>query len=414
MRHRGFNPVLLGILWFAAATGTVVGAPQQAAFPADPGSAATAISLTSVVADAQGGALIEVALACGGRALSAIQFDISYQSQALVFSVSPGSSLAGAGKSVWVSSPQSGLERILIVGLNQNALMDGVLATLAVEMIHGASPGVYPLALTNAIASDPRGGAVPLSTGGGGVVVPGTGVPAPAITTVSNAASHAAGPVAPGEILIVAGNSLADAAPNSAQITSAGLVAASLGATTVLFDDVPAPLLYATVNQLSAIVPYEVSGQARTSIQVEYQGVRSAPLTVAVAPTFPGIFTLNGAGAGQGAIVNQDGTINGPDTPAARGEVISIFGTGEGQTVPLGVDGIIVTAADLRRPLQAVTVSIGGQTAEVLYAGSAGDQVAGLLQINARIPLGIAPSTVAPVTIAIGGSSPAGVTMAVQ
>jgi uncharacterized protein (TIGR03437 family) len=306
------------------------------------------------------------------------------------------------------------VERILIVGLNQNAIADGVLATVSVEVAAGASPGVYPLGLTNATASDPLGGPVPLSTGGGGVVVPGAGVSAPAISAVANAASYATGSVAPGEIVVVAGNFLAGSALSSTQITSAGLVAASLGTTTVLFDGVPAPLLYTMAGQLSAIVPYEVSGQAQTSIQVEYQGVLSAPFTMAVAPTCPGIFTLNASGTGQGAIVNQNGTINGADSPAAPGDVVSIYGTGEGQTAPPGTDGIIVTAADLRQPIQAVTVSIGGQSAEVWYAGSAGDQVAGLLQVNVRVPLGIAPSAAVPVTITVGGNSQPGVTMAVQ
>ena len=401
MRRRSFYLALPGVLWFTVATGTLA-------------SAGTAnISLTEVAADSQGGAVVEVALASAGQALSAIQFDVSYQSQALVFSISPIGTLAIQGKSVWTSSAQPGLERILIVGLNQNALIDGVLATLSIQVTGGASPGVYPLGLTNAIASDPTGGPVPLSTGDGGVVVTGTGVTAPAISAVANAASWATGPVAPGEIVIIAGNFLADSALIGAQ-TSAGFVAASLGATTVLFDDVPAPLLYTMANQLSAIVPYEVSGQAQTSIQVEYQGVRSTPFTVAVAPTAPGIFTLNESGSGQGAIVNQDGSINGPGNPAAGGDVVSIYGTGEGQTTPLGTDGIIVTAADLRQPVQTVTVSIGGQNATVLYAGSAGDEVAGLLQIDARVPLGITPSTATPVTITIGGSSQPGVTMAVQ
>jgi len=401
VRRRSFYLALPGVLWFTVATGTLA-------------SAGTAnISLTEVAADSQGGAVVEVALASAGQALSAIQFDVSYQSQALVFSVSPIGTLAIQGKSVWTSSAQPGLERILIVGLNQNALIDGVLATLSIQVTGGASPGVYPLGLTNAIASDPTGGPVPLSTGDGGVVVTGTGVTAPAISAVANAASWATGPVAPGEIVIIAGNFLADSALIGAQ-TSAGFVAASLGATTVLFDDVPAPLLYTMANQLSAIVPYEVSGQAQTSIQVEYQGVRSTPFTVAVAPTAPGIFTLNESGSGQGAIVNQDGSINGPGNPAAGGDVVSIYGTGEGQTTPLGTDGIIVTAADLRQPVQTVTVSIGGQNATVLYAGSAGDEVAGLLQIDARVPLGITPSTATPVTITIGGSSQPGVTMAVQ
>ena len=401
MRRRSFYLALPGVLWFTVATGTLA-------------SAGTAnISLTEVAADSQGGAVVEVALASAGQALSAIQFDVSYQSQALVFSVSPIGTLAIQGKSVWTSSAQPGLERILIVGLNQNALIDGVLATLSIQVTGGASPGVYPLGLTNAIASDPTGGPVPLSTGDGGVVVTGTGVTAPAISAVANAASWATGPVAPGEIVIIAGNFMADSALIGAQ-TSAGFVAASLGATTVLFDDVPAPLLYTMANQLSAIVPYEVSGQAQTSIQVEYQGVRSTPFTVAVAPTAPGIFTLNESGSGQGAIMNQDGSINGPGNPAAGGDVVSIYGTGEGQTTPLGTDGIIVTAADLRQPVQTVTVSIGGQNATVLYAGSAGDEVAGLLQIDARVPLGITPSTATPVTITIGGSSQPGVTMAVQ
>jgi uncharacterized protein (TIGR03437 family) len=401
VRRRSFYLALPGVLWFTVATGTLA-------------SAGTAnISLTEVAADSQGGAVVEVALASAGQALSAIQFDVSYQSQALVFSISPIGTLAIQGKSVWTSSAQPGLERILIVGLNQNALIDGVLATLSIQVTGGASPGVYPLGLTNAIASDPTGGPVPLSTGDGGVVVTGTGVTAPAISAVANAASWATGPVAPGEIVIIAGNFMADSALIGAQ-TSAGFVAASLGATTVLFDDVPAPLLYTMANQLSAIVPYEVSGQAQTSIQVEYQGVRSTPFTVAVAPTAPGIFTLNESGSGQGAIMNQDGSINGPGNPAAGGDVVSIYGTGEGQTTPLGTDGIIVTAADLRQPVQTVTVSIGGQNATVLYAGSAGDEVAGLLQIDARVPLGITPSTATPVTITIGGSSQPGVTMAVQ
>ncbi len=414
--HRGFNLALPGMLWFAVATGIVDGAPQRAAFPADTGSAATAsISLTEEVADAQGSALVEVALASGGQALSAVQFDIAYQDQALVlFSASPGSALVSAGKSVLRANLQSGLERILIVGLNQNVIADGVLATLSIEVNAGTAPGVYSLGLTNALASDLNGGPVSLSTSDGGVVVSGRGVAAPAIGAVANAASYAAGFVAPGEIIVIFGNSLAQSALDPEQLTSAGLVSNSLGATRVLFDDIPAPLLYTTAIQLAAIVPYEVSGEAQTSIQVEYQGVRSVPLIVAVAQTSPGIFTSNMLGTGQGAIVNQDGTPNGPDNPAARGDVVSIYGTGEGQTVPPGTDGLIITAADLHRPLQAVTVSIGGQSAEVLYAGSAGDEVAGVLQVNARIPLGIAPGTAVPVTIAIGESSQAGVTMAVQ
>ena len=400
MRRRSVYLALPGVLWFTVATGTLA-------------SAGTAnVSLSEVAADSQGGALVEVALASAGQVLSAVQFDISYQSQALVFSVSPVGTLAIQGKSVWTSSPQPGLERILIVGLNQNALIDGVLATLSIQVTGGASPGVYPLGLTNAVASDPTGGPVPLSTGDGGVVVMGTGVTAPAITAVANAASYAIGPVAPGEIVLVAGNFLADSALIGAQ-TSAGFVAASLGATTVLFDDVPAPLVYTMANQLSAIVPYEVSGQAQTSIQVEYQGVRSTPFTVAVAPTAPGIFTSNESGSGQGAIVNQDGSINGPGNPAAGGDVISIYATGEGFIANAPPDGTGATGASDTVAAGSTRVLINGTFVDevtannptcslqpgdptggqwITYSGLA-PGLPGVWQVNVQIPMCVAPST---------------------
>jgi len=400
---------LLGILCLAFAPSVFGGSQDQSTSLTEAG-----VSLGEVVVDASGSALVELTFSSGGQAVAAIQFDISYQNQTLTFSISPTSLLSDAGKGIWTANPQPGVTRTLIIGLNQNRIADGVIATLSVATNTGIPPGVYPLGLANAIASDPNGGPVPLSTSDGGAVVPGTGVLAPAISAVVNAASYAGGPVAPGEMVVIGGSSLAESAPNSLQVTPVGLVANSLGGTEVLFDDFPAPLLYTRTNQVSAIVPYEVSGQTQTLMQVEYRGIRSAPLTLPVAQTSPAIFTLNQSGTGQGAIVNQDGTINGPSNPAARGDVVSIYGTGEGQTLPLGTDGLIVTALDLRQPLQEVTVSIGGQNAEVLYAGSGGDGVAGLLQVNARIPLGITSGSAVPVAIFVGGSSQAGVTMAVQ
>jgi len=62
-----------------------------------------------------------------------------------------------------------------------------------------------------------------------------------------------------------------------------------------------------------------------------------------------------------------------------------------------------------------VSVTIGGQPAEVLYAGSAPGLVAGLLQVNARVTDGIPSGDAVPVVLSIGSaSSPSTVTMAVQ
>ena len=97
----------------------------------------------------------------------------------------------------------------------------------------------------------------------------------------------------------------------------------------------------------------------------------------------------------------MDYTPNSLANPAQRGSVITVFGTGEGQTNPPGQDGRIILS-DLRRPLLPVVARIGGRLTEVLYAGSAPTLVSGGFQANVRIPEDIEPGTV-PIEIEVGG-----------
>src|SRR6185312_5976739 len=69
---------------------------------------------------------------------------------------------------------------------------------------------------------------------------------------------------------------------------------------------------------------------------------------IAVATASPGLFTLTKDGKGQGAILNQDGSPNGPANPAALGSVISLFGTGQGPTNPVVPDGQPAPSGDWR------------------------------------------------------------------
>ena len=84
-----------------------------------------------------------------------------------------------------------------------------------------------------------------------------------------------------------------------------------------------------------------------------------------------------------------------------------------GSDQPRWADGLI-TGSVLRRPLQDVRLTIGGQAAEVLYAGSAPGLVSGVLQVNARVPQGIAAGNAAVILIVGGAASQAGVTLAVE
>jgi uncharacterized protein (TIGR03437 family) len=227
------------------------------------------------------------------------------------------------------------------------------------------------------------------------------------LTAVVNAASYAQGGVSPGEIVTLYGALLGPATLTTAQLTSGQQsFPKSLAGTTVLFDTTPAPIIYTVAGQVSAIVPYEVAGQTITNVQVQYQGNSSGTLSLAVVPAAPGIFTINAAGTGQGAILNQDGsTVNGPATPAAKGSVISIFATGEGQTVPAASDGFLTPLAPpFPQPQLKVSVAIGGVNAGVLYAGAAPGLVAGLLQVNAQIPDSVAGGPAVPILLTIGNT----------
>jgi trimeric autotransporter adhesin len=380
----------------------------NAAGPTD--STPAGITIGEAVVNAQGRVSIDVTLASGDQPVTAVQFDLQYQNQTMGLSVSAGSAINSAGKTIATSNPQPAVARILIAGLNRTPIPNGVIATLSLQVKAGTPPGFYPLEAANGVGSDSNGGPVYLPANGvGGVTVPG-----PASLAAANSASYARGAVAPGEIVVLGGRSLGPATTTTLQFTATGLVATSLGGTRVLFDGIAAPLVYTAQNQVSAVVPYAVDGHSQTSLQVEYQGVLSAPLVLDVARVAPGIFTLNKSGSGQGAIVNQDGTVNGPDNPAPRGSVVSVYGTGEGQTVPPGIDGSLVAPSDLRRPVLPVTASIGGQNADVVYAGSVGNQISGLFQANVRVPLSIAPGGSVPVMLTIAGSSSQTVTMVVQ
>jgi uncharacterized protein (TIGR03437 family) len=235
-----------------------------------------------------------------------------------------------------------------------------------------------------------------------------------ALGGIQNAASYATGAVSPGEIVVLYGTGMGPAALAYSQVDSgSGLLETTVAGTTVLFNGIPAPIIYTSAGQVSAIVPYEVAGAATAQILVNYQGNNVAGGIVTVAPSAPGIFTVN-SGTGQAAALNQDTSVNSASNPAAAGSIIVLYVTGEGQTAPQGVDGKIASAASLPAPVLPVTVTIGGQPATYAYAGAAPDEVAGVMQINASIPAGVTGNAV-PVSVRIGTvSTQNGVTIAVQ
>ena len=209
---------------------------------------------------------------------------------------------------------------------------------------------------------------------------------------VLNAASFAPGPVSPGEIVTLLGN-LPNTTPR------------------VLFNGIPAPILYAGLNQVNAVVPFGLPPDTPANLEVR-TGNGSATLSVPVVSATPAVFALGSTGTGQGAILNQDLTINSPDNPATPGSFVMLYGTGFGMLDPQPADGQIADRAAATR--LAVTASIGGIPADVTYAGAAPGLIAGVVQVNLRIPDGVASNLAAPVSLTIGQVTASNVTVAIR
>ena len=244
------------------------------------------------------------------------------------------------------------------------------------------------------------------------LVVTGAAVPTVTISSITNSGTSIQGPIAPGELFTIKGTNLGPTIGASFSVNAAGGVNPALAGTQVMVGSVAAPVLYTSATQINAIAPYEISGQSQVTVQVQYQG-GAAVQAVLVTNASPGAFTLNASGSGPVVAANQDGTINGPNNPAAKGSYVTIYFTGGGQTNPPGATGS-VTGTVLKWLTQPISVTVGNQPATVSFDGSAPTFVDGVDQLNIQLSANT-PSGTQPVVIIIGGvSSPSSVTLAVQ
>ncbi len=238
-------------------------------------------------------------------------------------------------------------------------------------------------------------------------------VTGPSVAGITNAASFIPGAVSPGMIFTLFGKGVGPDVITGAALAANGTLSTLVADTQILFDGAPAPLVNIFATQSSGIVPYSVAGKTSTQVVVVYKGQRSAAFPVQVVDSVPGLFSVNFSGSGPGAIYNQDGTVNSAANPAKRGDVVVLYGTGEGQTVPPGSDGLIATAV-YPKPALTATATVGSQPADIVYAGAVPFVVAGEFQINLRLPTNIGSGN-QPVVVSFGQfKSQANLTVSVQ
>lgn len=179
------------------------------------------------------------------------------------------------------------------------------------------------------------------------------------------------------------------------------------------------PLLFVSDGQINAVVPFDLAPKTQYQLIVQRGTAISVPVTVTVMAAQPAILSANGSGSGQGHIYRIDSAgsaaLADAQTPAQAGEVLIIYCAGLGTVdpnVPAGAGSL--PGGPVSNTTAPVSLTIGGQPAHVSFAGLA-PGFAGLYQINAVVPGGVAAGNQVPVTISVAGqSSTSAITMAVQ
>jgi uncharacterized protein (TIGR03437 family) len=221
------------------------------------------------------------------------------------------------------------------------------------------------------------------------------------------------GPLAAGEIVSIYGAGFGPQQGVVAQ-ASANTIGTELAGVQVLIEGTPAPLLYVSSAQINLVAPYSLNGQTAAHIQIVTADTTSNEVVLGVQPAVPEIFESQlDTMPGTAAILNQDGTVNGPNNPTHIGDTVAMFVSGVGQTTPAGVDGAVPQAAG-GTPVLPIQVQFNIPSmpyADVTYAGNAPGLVSGMTQVNFRVPqTNYVPGSAypAPIILYVGSTSAGG------
>jgi uncharacterized protein (TIGR03437 family) len=203
--------------------------------------------------------------------------------------------------------------------------------------------------------------------------------PAPEFKAASvvNGASFTSA-VAPGALISILGKNLATVSKPASVVP----FPTDLADTVVRVNGSAIPLLLVDPNQINAQLPFSLTGLT-AEIVVSVAGITNKPVAVPIAQAAPGLFQVK---AGQALVVNEDGSVNDGQHPAPAGSIVMMYATGGGLFDGAVADGGTAPLDALRRLKASSAMTIGGLSAQLLFAGAAPGLSTGLVQINVRIP----------------------------
>jgi uncharacterized protein (TIGR03437 family) len=236
---------------------------------------------------------------------------------------------------------------------------------------------------------------------------------APNYTTagIVNGASFTTG-LAPNTIISVFGANLSwDTLALQPSDVSGGVMPTTLDNVEVYFEGWPAYLYYVSPSQINLLVPSSLLA-GTFQFWVDRQGMRGPIVTVTLQEVAPAMFEMPDSIV---VATHQDGSVVTSNSPAAAGEIVTLWATGLGNTNPELEDGVLPAAAQWLSQMNQFGVWLNGAPIDptlVLYAGVA-PGYAGLYQVNVQLPAVLPPNP--EIRLAIGTTlSPPGLTLPAQ
>jgi len=226
---------------------------------------------------------------------------------------------------------------------------------------------------------------------------------------VLNAASYApaGNPIAPGEFIALFGTGMAVSTK-----TATPPYPLTFNGVTVLINGKQAPLYYVSATQINALVPYSTQGPTATVV-VQNGSTNSNTVTVPVAATAPGIFSLDWSGTGAGAVEHTNFSVVNAASPASRGETVLLFLSGLGTVTPTVNDGYPSNANNLSYTDAKPTVFVGDVQVTPMYSVLHA-VFPGLYQVAVTIPTTLSATGNVPIAVIIGNAYHDQVTVAIQ
>ena len=206
------------------------------------------------------------------------------------------------------------------------------------------------------------------------------------------------------EDIVAAGSAASIHGVNLAPVAETGPASPlkqTLANVTVRLADRLLPLFFVSPDQINLQLPSDLGEGSKTLI-VRWEGKPEVKVDFTVARNAPGLFTSPIDDTPFGAILHADGKPVTPDSPARKGETVTLLGTGFGPLLGLVPDGFALPEGPSFMLADAVEIVAGDAVLKPVYAGVAAGRV-GLQAVRVVIGDGLPQSTNVEVKVRVNG-----------